>query len=426
MNKNANNELEDDPFGDIDILKLSFFTWSNDTNGIFDFSKKIYMEDSKFILGNCYIGRIDNTIYIHKNHSNIRFSDGETLLFFVQLDEPEDYQLINLTPAYQEYNNKNNNDLANKMFYVIKTKDVKDYLNFNKDPYYLSENDIIRFGKVKFEVDKIYIKASDIDKEDSDAPKPHYYDINDKSIKENIDSVFTIHIEENIQDNADNNNQEGIKCYKCKKNDVDKDNPLISLCKCSQKCHFKCLKDELEFDNMNKISNKGGLNIYYKRFECVTCHYEYPIKFKVKGSDKIFYLADIDDNIDKNCSYMILSSIGYMNEQFFCKSVHIIKFDSQSKEIDFGRENYNYIIEKDISISREHACFTYDNKKGKILLENKSKKFGTSVLVQKPIVIKRQPIKLQFGKTVVEARLFRVKEDKYKNLLEEFNKINDE
>ena len=131
---------------------------------------------------------------------------------------------------------------------------------------------------------------------------------------------------------------------------------------------------------------------------------QYPVKFKLEGIDKIFYLVDINE--PKNCDFMILESIDYKQYEQYYKSIHIIKFLKET--ITVGRESYNDVVDKDISISRNHALLKLKN--DKIYIENVSKKFGTQVLVRKPIQILDKTIYLQIGRTYVEARLINKKE----------------
>ena len=93
----------------------------------------------------------------------------------------------------------------------------------------------------------------------------------------------------------------------------------------------------------------------------------------------------------------------YKKEDKYCKSIHIINLENEY--ITIGRENDKDIIEKDISISRFHAVLKYNKINGKICLQNKSKKFGTLVLVKNPIKVLDKTIDLQVGRTYIEAKL---------------------
>ena len=67
------------------------------------------------------------------------------------------------------------------------------------------------------------------------------------------------------------------------------------------------------------------------------------------------------------------------------------------------REGDNDIVDDDISISRNHAIFCYNKNEGKIYLKNKSKKFGSQVLIKKGFNLLDKKIHLQVGRTYIEA-----------------------
>ena len=84
--------------------------------------------------------------------------------------------------------------------------------------------------------------------------------------------------------------------------------------------------------------------------------------------------------------------------------------------IFIGRDNENDLIENESSISRKQAIIKYNKENGNIILENRSTKYGTLVLVKNPIQILEKKIQLQVGRTIIEANLMKMEEfEKLKN-----------
>ena len=109
---------------------------------------------------------------------------------------------------------------------------------------------------------------------------------------------------------------------------------------------------------------------------------------------------------------MILESIEDKVYYGFLKLIYVIKLTEDNKNaINIGRiMDGNDIIIRDPSISKMHAEIKYDKERGKILIKNKSKKFGTSILIKNPLIIKNKKILLQNGSTLIEAKLMKVGE----------------
>ena len=100
---------------------------------------------------------------------------------------------------------------------------------------------------------------------------------------------------------------------------------------------------------------------------------------------------------------MVLESLDYYIDEKICKTIHIIKLTNEN--ISIGRDPENDLIEKDISISRFHAVLKYNKMTSKICIVNKSKKFGTLVLIKKPLKILDEKIHLQVGRSYIIANL---------------------
>ena len=407
------------------VLFLILKTWSNETIGIYDYSSSAIKIVKAFIIDSTYVVRTKNNLFLNiEQHADIDNKNGDDLLFYVNNNQNDIFILMNPLPKNLKLNEINYDYINNKIWYVLKTI-TEDEGNQNSikecnEDYYLQENDLIKLGKVKYAVQKIKLLK---DSNNSSGAEPAIavseikYNISD--LNKNLGAVFQFdYIVKNFSNYVDINEKGSYKegnpqiicedCKNYKSNETDDgENPLISFCKCQRPKHFKCLKKRLK-DYM-EIANEEDKKVYvesmvFKNFECNECGMQYPVKFKLEGIDKVFYLIDINEPTD--CDFMILESIDYKQYEQYYKSIHIIKFLKET--ITIGRESYNDVVDKDISISRNHALLKLKN--DKIYIENVSKKFGTQVLVRKPIQILDKAIYLQIGRTYVEARLINKEE----------------
>ena len=416
------------------ILFFTFNIWNNDSNGIYDYTSTKIKKIKVFISKPTYIINTDNNLFLNlEQHAEIQNRRGDELMFHVNNDTNNTYILSNPIPNNLKLNQTNFDYLNNKIWYVLKPVDLENHdktPNFNED-YYLNPNDIIKIGNVKYAVQKIYLLEKESKLNCPDHPMipviESKYNISDlnKNLNPVFEFTFPVKYTDNyIKGNVKNNNLNDTvlidiyECKYCKKNDInqkndDGDNFLISVCKCKELVHYKCLKNYLKNLQVRKDENENT-PIYdevmtFENFECPICKNQFPIKFKLANNDNIFDLIDIKE--PKDCNFMILESIDYKQNDKYCKSIHIIKFIKKKGEpFTFGTDSDNDIIEKDISISRHHAILKFNNENGQITLQNWKGKYGTLVLIRKPFKILDKPIYLQIGKTYIEAKLMK-KED---------------
>ena len=393
------------------ILILLLRTWTNDIGGIYDYSTKSIKQITDYVVESTYIVREkSNKFRNEKQHSNIE--DDEDLIFFVMKEE-EIFKIINFIPKNLELTNDNCIYLNNKIWYVIRNEDANENDDNTNEDYYLSVNDIIKFGKTKFAVQVIHIENNN---KNIDPPMAvndlMKYDVT--KLNQNCPPVFdyVFDVQKNLRDSMDveeESNQEK-KCFICKKakfvqenseTDDGESDTLISLCNCKEKglAHVECLREHFHETEESKLVDKS---IIIENFECPVCKEQYPLRYKSDKGGGIKYLSEYYKE-PKEGDYLILESLDYKKDDKYCKSIHIINLENEY--ITIGRENDKDIVEKDISISRFHAVLKYNKINGKICLQNKSKKFGTLVLVKNPIKVLDKTIHLQVGRTYIEAKL---------------------
>ena len=118
----------------------------------------------------------------------------------------------------------------------------------------------------------------------------------------------------------------------------------------------------------------------------------------------------------------MFESLNQVKENCNIKSIHVIQLTEDVIKIGRGHESDVRI--NDISVSRVHALLKYDNVTGRLLIRNLKSKFGTLVLLKKPLIIKDKKIDLQVGRTFIEAGLIsknefeRLKKEKKNKTLE--------
>ena len=139
----------------------------------------------------------------------------------------------------------------------------------------------------------------------------------------------------------------------------------------------------------------------FSKFNCDICKTPYPIRFRIPDFDKIYNLVDL--NLPQETNYFVLESLDYIKEENNIKTIHVVQL--YDDYITLGRANTNDIQNNDISFSREHAIIKFDKLNGNLILENKSEKFGTLVLVRGNIKMKEKNINLQIGKSYITLNL---------------------
>lgn len=157
--------------------------------------------------------------------------------------------------------------------------------------------------------------------------------------------------------------------------------------------------------NIKENEKKTVKSYNIKSFNCEICKTPYPFRFKIEGRDDTFDLIDITL---PTTNYIVLESLNQMKENCNIKSIHVITLTDDP--ITIGRGHESDVRINDISVSRSHATLKYDSTTGKLLLKDLKSKFGTLVLLKRPIEIKPSKIHLQIGRTYIEAKLMNIEE----------------
>ncbi len=175
-----------------------------------------------------------------------------------------------------------------------------------------------------------------------------------------------------------------------------------------------CLKKYIETKIEVKKKEDSNVQTYIcPKFNCDVCLAPYPLRFRIKEFNKIYEL--IDYNIASELDYLVLESLDYVKDSMNLKIIHVVQLNKDI--ISIGRKKGNDIIDEDISISRNHAVLKYNKKKGNIIIENRSEKFGTLVLIKGNIIVKEKVIGFQVGKSYVTACMIKKNVNANENLI---------
>ena len=409
------------------VLSLCTKTWVRDSHGLFDYESNqtkhlnaILAESISLIRRKHEITTLNNPFMLSKE---------EELLFNVRHDDVNQFYLENAVPKRIQPTQENINDLSNKIWYILKNDPIKSnnsnqVVTNTNDDYYLCKNDVIKLGRVKYSLNEINIpsRANNIDRAPplNDVTK---YDIDD--LNKNTEPVFEFIF--NAKDSSEYKNipdDERI-CKICYSDDNDRvNNPLVHLCNCNgglRFSHYLCIKKWMETKLQIKENEKKTVKSYnIKSFNCEICKTPYPFRFTINGIDKPFELINLDKPV--GCDYIILESLNQMKDNCNIKSIHVIKINDD--ELIIGRGHESDIRINDISVSRNHAQLKYNAEDGTILIRDLKSKFGTLILIKKPLLIKERTIHIQIGRTYIEGRLMSV-EEFHKIRLEKKNKLKD-
>ena len=394
------------------------FDYSSSNNKCFKVFVKKKDKLKKFIV------RTENN-NIESLQYQIEINSGKILFIIYYRDYKNEFKIeYPLLKTNMEENERNINGINNCLWYVINSVDNID--SKENEDYYISENDILKFGNVKYIVKEIHIEY------------------NDKNLKNNNTYLFTGQPGRTTSKQIFDLNHickahkycEFCKCL------------MVRLCECNEFEHFDCIKDWINdriITKENEIVNSYYFNIFQckeyisrkcneekceKGDCCKKCNTYYPLYFKLDKNENLSeeekkeqkeYIEFYEIKKPENCDYLILESLPHLdkisNSPKIEKDIHVIKL-IEGKDINIGSGKNNDVIIHDISVCKIHSIIKYDKNKGKLLLKNKSKRTGTLVLIkEKSIVLSEKEKYFQVDKSFISAKI--IKKNVVKYLIED-------
>ena len=141
-------------------LYTHFQTWNTDSVGIFDYQKAFVVQTNlNTDLDDNYYCKPQYNNSIDKYDSHSMISKAESFLFRARKNRNNNYEIMNILKKNLKKTKENISKLDNKLWFVIKPENEGVFENNNK-LYNLHENDIIKFGRKKYEIIKLNIPSN--------------------------------------------------------------------------------------------------------------------------------------------------------------------------------------------------------------------------------------------------------------------------
>ena len=408
------------------ILGMATKTWNKEVNGLFNYeshscqkAKLFFEENGEVIRTKGKISKCENFKEEENQKNNNELSSKNfnlSELLFSVIKEDNDFFISKQFNYNQNPSIKSIDSISNNLWYVLNSETKKKFYKsgskYNED-YFLNKNDIIKIGKIKFSFSEFNIDGIDKIRYEN---KENSYNLS--LLNSKTEPLFNMIYD---AERVDINNTEKIICNICYSDENTDENPLINLCHCNggmKFSHFNCIKLWMKTKLIIKENSRKNVKSYnFSCFNCKICKTPFPFKFRIKDKNnnmnKIYSLIDIEKPEFEN--YLVLESLDQINENNNFKTIHVITLNEENFIIGRGHECDIRI--NDISVSRVHAILHFDMIRKLLLLRDLKSKFGTLVLVKKPIKILKKYIRLQIGRTFIETKL--VDEDDVKDKIEE-------
>lgn len=281
---------------------------------------------------------------------------GTEVIFYNQTMSPSDGKILNICEKSEEF-----------MLCPIKDQPlglvIRHLKSCETKGFRIATGDIIKLGKVSMKI-----------LETHECYKPKQDDINE----------------------CEGSNMGEICCRICFRTHSNSIDPLLSLCDCSGTLaltHYFCLQKWAMSKCIKKL-NSHSLTYCWKNSDCEICKKPIPLKFKYEDND--YSLIDIPR---PQGLYMILED---SRKDKFKHLVHVLT--PNLTPLSLGRSSECDLKVNDISVSRSHATIeTFSNK---FYIRDNFSKFGTLVIVTKPLALRvNEPVSLQIGKTVLNITM---------------------
>ena len=391
-------------------LEIHSNTWEKDTNnGLYDYTSKEIKEYNTSITDKMYIKRRGQDIL---EESSFAEDDGIENLFQISKLNEEKYIFENEIETNMEQNEKNISKINNKIWYVINKINKK---------YYLTRNDVIKLGRIKYIIKEESIYSGDVKYTLQVPPLEDISKINiENSSKENLFNPI-----KEVKLFEIKNPEEKNQCKICYSEETDPiNNPMVHLCNCKgglNFAHFDCIKQWMKTKLQLRENSKKTVKSYFiPKFNCEICKVPYPYKFKLNNRNEVFELIDIERPKE---NYIILESLDHIKENNENnKFIHVIKLINE-EDITLGRSDHADIKINDISVSRIHARLNFNFQEKSLLINDMRSKFGTLVLIRGNFELnKGENLMIQTGRTLFNTEVIK-KEIKSSNKNKEINEI---
>lgn len=206
------------------------------------------------------------------------------------------------------------------------------------------------------------------------------------------------YLDEQIFDEEQFGKEPKYTCRICLGGECDRDDPMITPCKCIgtvRYIHLSCMKECLK-SRMNIRKNEYYVSLTWENVFCELCKTKLPDTLHVKYDNnsmrdshitcqeamKMIHLIDVPEEIGDS-PYIMMDCLNVpMFKKNTSKIVYFIKLHEST--VIVGRGQSSNVRLADISISRKHTNF-HITKNGEIYITDHGSKFGTLILQKEPI-----------------------------------------
>lgn len=360
-------------------LKVRAKTWVRDSYGLYDYETNHYHAQNVLATRAGKITRVNNEVTYINTTIDLTKNDKDNT--FDSKDESEVLAHISEAPEgikiFSELNARE--DGGNLWMVVDRGEDARGHQ--------ARPGDVIKLGRVMFKIKQFKVG------EEAQTTSSYQKSILD-SIREHMEHSGQTSL---LQNQDRKQSMGGQICKICLGDKAEKDNPLISPCKCIgsvKYVHLECLQAWVK-SKLNMHQNKNLITIFWKNLNCELCKTKLPLNVTHQGEE----LTLIPFNNRISGSYVVMESFSKDREP---TGIHIIDLTS-NQNFRMGRGHDCDLKISDISVSRIHAFLVVS--KGKLYLKDNSSKFGTLVLKKDPIILNDENSSTQWiqcGRTLLK------------------------
>ena len=157
-------------------------------------------------------------------------------------------------------------------------------------------------------------------------------------------------------------------------------NPLLRPCECSGSAsyiHLDCIREWLNSKRVKRTSIIST-NYVFKVAKCELCQTNYPDEIELHGHQYSLFQFEVPEN----CHYLVIEVLGMP----VGKNIQVVSIPGNY--ISIGRDEESDLRVCDISVSRYNSLIRFDRGLNEIVLQDNGSKFGTLMLLQRPIELK--------------------------------------
>ena len=334
-------------------------TWKADSQDLFDYSSRGKTTSS-------FQTRISGNIA--KDNETIRFLD---LLNFSKgkiigsiRNQDERYGLYPINRKKYKICKEN----IEKMWIVVK--------EINLGQYLLCEGDIVKLGRLVFQVKEISL--NDLSQEKLE---PRTYETEENNVERN-------HIEKSPH-----------ACRICLGEYYSSVNPLISPCKCNgtmKYIHLNCLHMCIS-SKVSQISTRYSIKFTLKMPKCEICKRSLPESLYLNKNT----YSNILNFPKLSNKYIVLENM--LKDSNNQKEIYYLFFINKEK-LSIGRSIDRDFAIDDIYVSRKHSTLICRN--NLVYIKDESSKYGTLIHIKRPLLLeKSKKLTIQAGASVISFKV---------------------